>query len=289
MTYVLAIGDRTYSSWSLRGWLMFAAFGLPVTVRSARLYTADFAALLEEFAPARRVPAAKIDGAPVWDSLAILETLAERHPKAGHWPEPPDLRALARSMVAEMHSGFTALRSACPMNLRQAFRGFEPSAEVRADLDRIEALWALAREASGDGPWLFGRYSAADAYFAPVASRIATYGLAVGPGAAAYVGAHLAEPNFRRWRAMGLAENYVQPDYDPGLPVAPWPGPAALPARAVSGVRAENTHCPYSGKPVATDSFAEIQGRVIGFCNPFCRDKTVADPEAWPEAMALLA
>jgi glutathione S-transferase len=231
MPYVLAIGDRAYSSWSLRGWLPFAKFAIPVTLRLCRLYTADFAATLAaDFVPARTVPALRVDepqgGGTVWDSLAIAETLAERHPDLPLWPEPPAARAMARALAAEMHAGFVALRSACPMNLRRSYAGFAPDAAVRADLARIEALWAAARSAHGAaGPWLCGAYSLADVSFAPVAARVATYGLPVGPAAMAYVEAHLADPAFRAWRAEGLADPVVQATYDLDLPERPWPGP----------------------------------------------------------------
>ncbi|HET9067295.1 MAG TPA: glutathione S-transferase [Amaricoccus sp.] len=241
MAYVLAIGDRAYSSWSLRGWLPFARFGLPVTLRLCRLYAPEFAATLAEgFGIARTVPALRIEDGPgdgpgdrpgdqvvLWDSLAIAETLAERHPGLGLWPEPPAARAMARALAAEMHSGFAALRSACPMNLRRSYAGFEADAAVRADLARIEALWSAARSAhGGTGPWLFGTYSLADVFFAPVAARVATYGLPVGPAAMAYVEAHLADAAFRAWRAEGLADPVVQATYDLDLPERPWPGPA---------------------------------------------------------------
>lgn len=290
MTYTLAIADRTYSSWSLRGWLLLVAFGLPATVRFARFDTPELAALRADYAPARTVPCLGFDDVRLWDSLAIAETLAERHPGAGHWPEAPRLRALARSLAAEMHSAFAALRGACPMDLRGAWAGFRAPPEALADLARIEDLWAHARAASGSAGWLFGAYSAADAFFAPVATRVATYGLPLRPESRDYVARHLAEPNFRRWRAMALAEgNAATHVPDLGLPRAPWPGPAPVPARAVEGLAPENAACPYSGRPVRADSLMETGGRVIGFCNPFCRDKTVADPEAWPAAMALLA
>jgi glutathione S-transferase len=231
LTYVLAIGDRSYSSWSLRGWLMFARFGLPVEVRTARMHTPEFAALLAGFGAARRVPALRIvaDGRDfaLWDTLAIAETLAERHPDRGLWPADPAARALARTLAAEMHAGFDALRSACPMNLRRAYVGFEPDAPVRADLDRVELLWGEARARFGrEGPWLFGNYCLADVFFAPVAARIATYALPVGPKSAVYVAAHLADPAFLDWRAAGLAEPHVQPGYDLDLPERAWPGPA---------------------------------------------------------------
>ena len=286
MTYDLLIGDRSYSSWSLRGWLLFAAFDIPVRVTLARMYDPDFAAKLDGFAPARTVPVARDAGGAVWhDSLAIAEGLAERHPEAGHWPAESRARALARSMAAEMHSGFTALRGACPMNLRVGWDGFRADDAVRADLARVEALWSLARGMAGEGPWLFGAYSAADAMFAPVAMRIAGYDLPVGDAARAYVATHLAHPPLRRWRAMGEAADRTLDVYDTGLPATRFPMPEPLPAQAVEQGPSVNATCPYSGEPVT--HFLEAGGRVWGFCNAFCRDKTLADPEAWPAFMAV--
>ncbi|MFN4159037.1 MAG: glutathione S-transferase N-terminal domain-containing protein [Gemmobacter sp.] len=285
--YTLAIGDRAYSSWSLRGWLAFDAFGVAVALRRARLYSDELPALLADFAPARTVPALRTpEGVVVMDSLAIAEELASRHPRAGHWPEEPRARAVARSLAAEMHAGFAALRSHCPMNLRVSYEGCDPPEAVLADLARLEAIWAWARGQTGaTGPWLCGAYSVADAVFAPVASRIATYNLPVGPEAMAYVTAHLAHPSFRRWRAMGLVDGPDQPFYRRAYPLRAWPGPAPLPAQTVQGTGAENTACPYSGQAVT--HVLELGGRRFGFCNAFCRDKTVADPEAWPAFMAL--
>lgn len=285
--YALAIGDRTYSSWSLRGWLMFAGFDIPVRVESALMKTPEFAAMLEGFGGGSTVPAMRFGDVIVRDSIAMAETLAERH--EGLWPEDPVARGLARSMVAEMHAGFGALRGACPMNLRRCYDGFAPEADVLADVARIEALWTEARSRFGDGgPWLFGGYSLADVFYAPVAMRFASYRLPVGAVARDYVGTHLADRNLRQWRAMGIAENHLRDGYDFDLPDAGWPGPAAIAARPVDAVTAINGDCPYSGKPVAADSLAEIAGVVVGFCNRFCRDKTVADPAAWPRAMALV-
>jgi glutathione S-transferase len=228
MSDEIAIADPAYSSWSLRGWLMFVRFGLPVTVRTARLYSPELPGLLADFGAARTVPAARIGGAIVWDSLAIAETLAEAYPAAGLWPTDFTARATARSLAAEMHAGFAALRAACPMNLRRAYRGFEPDAAVRSDLARIEGLWTATRAAHGTSePWLLGAYSAADACFAPVAARIASYDLPVGPEAAAYVAAHLADPAFLDWRAMATASPIVHDLYEMDLPERPWPGPAA--------------------------------------------------------------
>jgi glutathione S-transferase len=287
MPYDLAIGDRAYSSWSLRGWLLFDAFGLPVRTQSARLYTDELPALLASFPPARTVPVMRTpEGTVVPESLAIAEELASRHPGAGIWPEAPEARAVARALAAEMHAGFAALRNHCPMNLRVSYEGCEPPEAVLDDLARLEAIWAWARERTGaTGPWLCGAYSAADVFFAPVAARIATYNLPVGRRAWAYVQAHLAHPSFRRWRAMGLVDGADQPFYRRDYPRRPWPGPALLPAEAIAAGPGQNTLCPYSGKPVT--HFLSFDGRVYGFCNAFCRDKTVADPEAWPAFMAL--
>jgi glutathione S-transferase len=288
MPDLLVIGDRSYSSWSLRGWLLCAAFGIPVETRLIRLYSDDFAAALREFPPARSVPVLRTtDGTVIPDSLAIAEELATRHPAAGLWPADPRARATARALAAEMHAGFTALRGHCPMNLRVAYAETPVPEPVAADLARLATIWAHARAVTGSQtPWLCGDYCAADAFFAPVATRIATYALPVGPAEAANVAAHLAHPAFRRWRAMALVDGPDQPVYARPWPRAPWPGPAPLPARALAEGRAENAACPFSGLPVT--HLAAIDSRVIGFCNAFCRDKAVADPLAWPEVAALL-
>jgi glutathione S-transferase len=287
MTYDLAIGDRAYSSWSLRGWLLFDAFGIPVKTHLARLYTDELPNLLKDFFPGKTAPTMRTpDGVVVPETIAIAEELASRHPEAGLWPSDPTARATARVLAAEMHAGFGALRNHCPMNLRVSYTDCEPPAEVLADLARLETVWAWARKVTGSQtPWLTGAYSAADAFYAPVAARIASYNLPVSPEAAAYVQAHLAHPSFRRWRAMGMVDGADQDFYRRPYPCRPWPGPVPLPARPVDATQAENTACPYSGKPVT--HVLELSGRRFGFCNAFCRDKTVADPEAWPKFMEI--
>lgn len=282
MSYELAIGDWAYSSWSLRGWLLFEVFGLPVKMRTARLYTDELPTLLEDFAPSRTVPVMKTpEGNVVWDTLAMAEHLAEAHPDAGLWPKDASLRALARSLAAEMHSSFTALRSACPMNLRVSYSSFQANEHVEADLRRLETLWAVALDKSG-GPWLCGEYSVADAFYAPVAARIAGYGLSVGPKAQGYVDRHLSHLPFRRWRAMGLVDGADQDFYRRDYTRRPWPGPTPLSARTSDGPSINET-CPYSG--TAVTHFFETGGKVFGFCNAFCRDKTMVDSEAWPSFM----
>lgn len=293
MSYELVIGDRMYSSWSLRGWLLFGAFDLPVTVKTNRMYQDGFLPFLADYGPIRQVPALRISDSDgdrlVWDTLAMAETLAEENPRAGLWPTDPKSRGVARSLVAEMHSGFGGIRGDCPMNLRHQWQGFAVSDAVKADLARLDTIWTYARDASGsDTPWLFGTYTVADAFFAPVAGRIAGYGLSASEATQAYVEAHLNHLPFRQWRAMAFAENHIQPAYEMGLDAGPWPGPTPLAASVVAGETPENAACPYSGKPVAEDSLARIDGHVIGFCNTFCRDKSVADALAWPQVAALL-
>lgn len=225
MSYDLLIADRAYSSWSLRGWLLFSAFDVEVRVHSLRLYDPGFARALTDWAPARTVPALRLpEGVVIADSLAIAEELASRHPDAGHWPADPRARAIARALVAEMHSSFTALRSHCPMNLRVSYTDCAPPQAVLDDLARLQTLWAWARaETASPGPWLCGAYSAADAFFAPVAARVAGYGLPMGAAGKAYVQAHLAHPAFRVWRAAGLIDGPDQPFYRRDYPTRPWP------------------------------------------------------------------
>ncbi len=288
MTYDLYIGDQSFSSWSLRGWLMFEKFDIPARTHLAGLYSGTLKEDLEELAPARYVPVMRTpEGVAIGDTLAMGETLAERHPEAGLWPSGPDARALARWLVAEMHSGFGALRGDCPMQLLGVVEGFVPSDAVRADLERIETLWTLAWEKFGrdNSPWLFGDYSLADVFYAPVAARIAGFGLPISKPAQAYIAAHLDDLAFRRWRATGLTKSYDPVPYIDGQSLAAWPGPTPRRAKAAEGPSL-NTDCPYSGAPV-TD-FLELDGQVWGFCNPTCRDKTMNDPDAWPAFVAMV-
>ncbi len=226
MTYELYIGDRTFSSWSLRGWLMLEKFGLPYRAHMVGLYAGTMKADLAHLAPAKTVPVMQTaDGHVVTDSLAMAETLAENHPEANLYPADPAARALARSITAEMHSGFQALRDACPMMLSFCWQGFETSQAVKDDLERIETLWSLARSRHGaSGPWLFGDYSLADVFYAPVAMRITAYDLPVSAEAKAYVAAHLTDPAFLAWRKAATEESYDPFPYQLPLPQQPWPG-----------------------------------------------------------------
>lgn len=301
MDFTLFVGDYAYSSWSLRGWLLVDAFGIPYDLRHARMRTPDFEDLRAEMAPARLVPALSIaDGVRppvvVWDTMAIAETLHEYHPQAGLWPRGAVARPTARALVAEMHAGFTALRGACPMNMRRAYRDFQTTPDVQGDLDRLSVLWAHARARSvGEGPFLFGAFSAVDAFFAPVASRIATYDLKMDDDNIAYVAAVLAHPSVRRWRAMGMADSYVQPrtamgvGYELDLPERPNPHDPAILGEVVTDDRvAANDFCPFTGSDIAPDCKVQVGERVLGLGDVFTRDKVAADPYCWPELSTVL-
>lgn len=289
MTYDLFIGDRSFSSWSLRGWLMLEKFGIPYRSHLVGLYSGTMAADLAPLAPARQVPVLRTpEGIVVGQSLAMAETLAELHPEAGLWPAGPAARATARWLCAEMVSSFSALRGECPMQLLYCFEGFQPSKETLSDLARIETLWSHARAMSGvaTGP-LFGTYSLADVFYVPVAARIVGYGLPVSAAARDYCLFLLGDTAVRQWRAMGLTVHYDPMPYALDLPTLDWPVGTPSAARAVETGPSVNASCPYSGNPV-TD-FLELDGSVWGFCNAFCRDKTVADPGAWPKFTAMVA
>lgn len=287
MEYTLIIGDRTYSSWSLRAWLILDVFGLPHALKHVSFSDDDANGWkeIDALPTARTVPTLVTpDGAIVSDSLAIAEELASRHPEAGLWPTDISARAVARTLSAEMHSGFSALRQECPMNLRVAYSGFEPNQAVRADVDRIEVIWQDAFARIG-GPWLVGEYSVVDAFYAPVAARIAGHGISVGPVAQSYVGQQLAHPAFRRWRAMSLVRGPNLSRYAKDNAQVAWPGPPPRIAERAEGPSLNET-CPYSGGAVS--HFLRYGGKVYGFCNAFCRDKTLADPEAWPDFQAIV-
>jgi glutathione S-transferase len=210
---VLYIGNKAYSSWSLRPWLALTVAGIPFTERLIPFETTEFAAAKGETLPAGRVPVLVDDGLVVWDSLAILEYLAERWPEAGLWPEDRAARAIARSASAEMHAGFAALRAAMPMNVRKDLPGRGHTPDALADAARIAALWAdLRARFGGDGPFLCGRFGAVDAMYAPVATRFRTYGVALDAVCAAYVEAILGLPAMQAWYEAAGAEPWVVED-----------------------------------------------------------------------------
>ncbi len=228
MTYDIYLGDQTFSSWSLRGWLMLEKFGLPYRAHMVGLYSGTMADDLAPLAPARLVPTLRTpEGLVVGESLTIGETLAERHPQAGLWPADPAQRATARWLCAEMVSGFSALRGDCPMQLLRVYQGFAPSDAVKTDLARIETLWDHARAISGaqSGP-LFGTYSLADVFYTPVAARIIGFDLPVSAASRAYCLDLLSDPAVRAWRAEGLKTRYDPEPYAQDLAATDWPVPA---------------------------------------------------------------
>lgn len=218
-TIELVIANRNYSSWSLRPWLALKRTGLAFSVTVIPLRHENTKADLLARSPSGKAPALIQDGLTVWDSLAICEYLAELVPSAELWPVDPAARAVARSVSAEMHSGFQALRSNMPMNIRADLPGWGWTPEVAADVARIEAIWTGLRErCAAEGPYLFGGFTIADAMYAPVVSRFKTYGVKIGPVAQAYADAVQAHPFMREWTAAALAETWTI-DY-PVLPPA---------------------------------------------------------------------
>ena len=227
----LCIGNKNYSSWSMRPWVLMRELALPFEEVVWRFdsFAADSAFKRAALAvnPVGKVPAL-IDAAVldqsgqalvVWDSLAIVEHLAERFPEAGVWPQDPVRRARARSLCAEMHSGFGALRSHCPMNIEAELSAvganiWRDEAGVRADVARLEAAWAEALRVSG-GPMLMGAFSAVDAFFAPVVMRLRTYGLPLSAPAQAYADAVWALPGVQAWVAAACAEQDFLPFEEP--------------------------------------------------------------------------
>ena len=208
MSLELVIGNKNYSSWSLRGWLLVELSGAAYQETLVPLFRADTHARLLEHSPTGKVPVLKTEDAGViWDSLAIAEYLAERFPEAGLWPRDVAARAMARSACAEMHSGFGALRSHMPMDMQRNAPLASVTDEVKHDIQRIVALWAGCRERFGQGgPYLFGQLSIADAYFAPVASRLRSYGVQLPADAQAYVETIFQWPAFQRWLQDAVKE-----------------------------------------------------------------------------------
>lgn len=210
MSYTLVIANRRYSSWSLRAWLAATHFRIPVEEVLIPLDTPETKAQIRAFSPSGRVPCLVDAGAVVWDSLAIIEYLAETFPEKTIWPRDRLARAHARSIAAEMHSGFMALRSACPMNLRRTFAFRDRGAAVSADVARITALWADTRARFGaGGPFLFGAFSAADAFYAPVVLRLLGYGFPLDAGTAAYCAAVTELPAMQAWMTAAAEEPWI--------------------------------------------------------------------------------
>lgn len=211
MTLKLVIGNKNYSSWSMRPWLALRANDIPFEEVLISLYSgeADKQRILD-FSRSGKVPILVDGNVTVWDSLAIIEHIAERFPEKRLWPEHPAHRAHARSVSAEMHSGFAALRNECGMNLHRPVRAIELSADARANIARVEEIWRECRERHGQsGPFLFGAFGAADAMFAPVVHRFRTYAVAVTEETQRYMDAMISLPAFAEWTRAALAETII--------------------------------------------------------------------------------
>lgn len=203
----LIIGNKAFSSWSLRPWLALKHTGLPFDEILIPLRQPDTAARIAEHSPSGRVPCLRDGDRVIWDSLAICEYLAEIAPAAGLWPEDAGARAVARSVSAEMHSGFVGLRTHMSMDLKAMRPGVGRNAESEADIARVLELWRATRERFGaDGPFLFGRFSIADAMYAPVVTRLITYGVELDDVGSAYAEAVMALPAIREWVDAAKAE-----------------------------------------------------------------------------------
>ena len=208
--FTLVVGNRNYSSWSLRGFLATRAAGVPFDEVLVRLSEPGSRQALLKHSPAGKVPVLKHGERVVWDSLAIIEYLAEQRPDAGLWPADPAARAHARSIAAEMHAGFQALRAHMPMNLRKSLPGKGRGRDVEADIARICAIWTDCRARHGAlGPFLFGRFSAADVMYTPVATRFRTYAVELDDDSQAYVDAVLARPDYLEWHEAALEEPWA--------------------------------------------------------------------------------
>jgi glutathione S-transferase len=205
---LLTIGNKNYSSWSLRPWILLRHLGLTFEERLIPLGTPEFTRDIAAISPTRRVPILQHGGLLLWDSLAICEYACELAGRG--WPADCEARAVARSACAEMHAGFSILRSQWPMNARASGRRTAPNPERSADIARIEDLWADCRRRFGaSGPWLFGEYSVADAMYSPVVLRLRTYGAPLRAASLEYSATVLADPHLQEWLAAAEAESWI--------------------------------------------------------------------------------
>jgi glutathione S-transferase len=215
----LVIGNKNYSSWSFRPWIGLKAAGIAFDEEVIPLYVAGSKEQILAYSPAGKVPVL-IDGTThVWESLAILEYAAEKFPEADLWPADAAARAHARAISTEMHAGFAALRNECGMSMWRPPARKELSPDARANIARIQALWTDARTRFGaGGPFLFGRFTAADAMYAPVVSRFETYAIDVAAPVKAYMQAMIALPAWQQWRRAALNESWVIPAFEEHYP-----------------------------------------------------------------------
>ncbi|NNK31853.1 MAG: glutathione S-transferase family protein [Xanthomonadales bacterium] len=219
--YRLVIANRNYSSWSLRAWLYLAESGVPFEEIRIPLFTGDWESAVARYSPSGRVPVLLDGDLAVWDTVAIIDHVREKHPEAVGWPEDPAARALARSITAEMHSGFFALRDELPQNLR-ARNPVDPAAlseTCRQQVARIDRIWTGCRERFGTGgDWLFGDFSIADVFYAPVALRFVTYSIDVSERAQEFMDAVTGTGSVQQWIAAARLESESLPFIDQRMP-----------------------------------------------------------------------
>jgi glutathione S-transferase len=215
MPLKLIIANKAYSSWSLRPWILLATFGIPFEEVVIPMDRPDTKKKMLKYAPTGKVPSLRDGDIGVYESIAVIEYIAEKYPKKAIWPKNKAARAHARSLAAEMHAGFQALRQHCPTIFRRPVKKRELTPEAAADVARIEAAWAHARKTYGKGgPFLFGKFSAADAMFAPVVNRLHTYDVAVSKTTRAYMEAIMALPAWRAWIHDAEQEPWGMERYD---------------------------------------------------------------------------
>ena len=214
----LIIGNKNYSSWSMRPWVAMTAFGIPFQEVRVLLDQQDTATKIAEYSACGRVPVLLAGEITIWDSLAICEYLAEQFPDKHLWPQDVAARAMARCVCAEMHSGFTGLRTDMSMNIKATLPGRGRTAAAQADIGRISEIWEECLSRFGHHQFLFGEFSIADAYFAPVVMRFRTYGVSLAPALNAYCERVQAHPAVARWIAEALAETETAPKHDAELP-----------------------------------------------------------------------
>lgn len=213
----LVIGNKNYSSWSLRPWFWLKYHDIDFCEKRISLFSDDMEANLAPYYSDSKVPVLVADGVNIWDSLAILETLSERFPQFNGYPVDRNARAVARSMVAEMHSGFFGIRSECAMNVRRSYSNFKLSDDAHNDVKRIESLWQFSRSKySTGGDWLFGEFSIVDAMYSPVVFRLKNYDISVSEETRDYMQMVLAHPVIKEWIASSYAETEVieRSEYD---------------------------------------------------------------------------
>lgn len=224
MALTLIIGNKNYSSWSLRPWIAMKVAGIPFDEKVIPLYEPGSREQVLHYSPAGKVPVLVDGESHVWESLAILEHLAEKFPQAGLWPQDARARSHARVVATEMHGGFQALRKSCPMNLWLPPKPRPQGEEVMDNVRRIDALWSDCRTRFGKnadkaGPFLFGAFGAADAMYAPVVARLHSYGLAIGAMSRAYMEAVMALPAWNEWRDAAMKEPWVMQHNEPDWPL----------------------------------------------------------------------